>query len=547
MQESDYLKLPTAQRKQLQKQLQEQGLYFGPIDGLSGEGMRTAFKQQKDKAAAEAERKEASRLKEKELEIEATKATGQKATSEAEAERTRQETEASKAKEARRAKYNEDANSALGMTAQSAATLAAPALGTAGGLRFGKFVNERQDLGQERRNATLRGAAEDRVKGLTTREGAIKGTSLAGAMPYENRLLRVGSRMGAHLGLGALSAGKGAEVLSQYDEDQPFYPRMADRAAGLGYIGFGSGLIKRGIEQAAQPGVSPDAQALSIINSTQLRRNGLQGPSRELTATTIEPDATGAPKALPAPEAKETASVASRPGTKAYLLQQAKDLGIKGATRMAKADLADKVANKLLEHGGRRTVGPRGGGGTAAAIGAALGYMASPSDAQASPDGASITGNDQALTNAGVVGGIGYGTNRLLQAIPGALQGFNVAMIPSTVDAMTDYSPEELNQGRNWMARNLPSALHFGGVREAAEMSQVPSQRPNTTTVAKTPAPPADDFDTQMAELEALLSQMGGQADQAPSPVQNAVASQYAATLPAPNPAFPPNRLLASR
>jgi hypothetical protein len=54
------------------------------------------------------------------------------------------------------------------------------------------------------------------------------------------------------------------------------------------------------------------------------------------------------------------------------------------------------------------------------------------------------------------------------------------------------------------------------------------------------------DFDSQMAELEALLSQMGGQAEQAPSPVQNAIASQYAA-MPSPNPAFPPNRLLATR
>ncbi len=543
MQESDYLKLPTAQRKQLQKQLQEQGLYFGPIDGLSGTGMRTAFKQQEDKAAAEAVRKEANRLEEKKLEIEATKAASQKATGEAEAEKTRQEIEASKTRESRKTKYNEDANSALGMTAQSAATLAAPALGTAGGLRFGKFVNERQDIGQERRNVTLRGAAEDRVKGLTTREGAIKGTTLAGAMPYENRLLRVGSRMGAHLGLGALSAGKGAEVLSQYDEDQPFYPRMADRAAGLGYIGFGSGLIKRGIEQAAQPGVSPDAQALSVINSTQLRRNGLQGPSRDLTATTVEPDTTGTPKILPPPDVTETASTTVRPGTKAYLLQQAKDLGIKGGTGMAKADLADKVANKLLEHGSKRTVGPRGGGATGAAIGAALGYMASPSDAQASPDGASMTGSDQALTNAGLAGGAAYGTNRLLQAIPGALEGANIAMAPSMVDAMTDYSPEELNQGRNWMARNLPSALQFGAIKQAADMSQVPERRPVEAPAASAP-PEAQSFDQQIADLQRLLNGIGVQTST--SPVQTAAQSYAASQVPM-QPSFGnPNPLLAS-
>jgi hypothetical protein len=378
MDEQKFKALPLDQRKAHQERLRDLGLYVGKIDGNFGEGTKGAFaseaKQKSDaenKAATRAaqERSDALEAKKLDLKDQELKQKG----------KTEDVDNATKtAKALRRQRYSDDASSGLGMATQSGASIAAPALAGWAGLRFGDKVNQQMDRGQEKRNVTLRGAADDRVRGLTTRDGAVTGTKLAGAMPSKNPLVRVLGRMAPHIGLAALSGYKGAELLGDVDEEQPFYSRMADRGAGLAYLGFGGSILKRGIQQAAGPGVSPDAQALSVINSNQLRRNNQP------------PEDTG-PKLTP----RQT------------LVAEAKTAGITGTGKMNMTQLG-----AALRKIGPKTplIGP--------AVAGALAYGMTPDDARADGSGG---GRSTALTNAGVATGIGagagYGLDRLAKAI----------------------------------------------------------------------------------------------------------------------------------
>ena len=482
MNEQQFNSLPLEQRKIAQKRLLELGLYNGDADGKWGAGTKAAFELEASRAreeskAAEAagERRRADDLRAQEIEVARIQAQTGKATGDAEAAAKAIETQ-------RRQRYDADAASGLGMATQSAANLAAPAAGTALGMALGAGVNKGMDAAQESRNRVLRGAADDRMAGRTTVEGARTGARLAGAMPYSNSALRVGSRMAPHLGLGALSLAKGGQVLSESDPNGEFYPQMADRAAGLAYIGTGAGLAKQGLRYGAAPGVAPDAQAIAVINSNQLRRNGapgalaqaLRGDVIDVTPTDITP----ARAELEAP-AKATPT----PGGKTYLQQQARDLGLKGISRLGKTELADRIAEALAEHGGKRTVAkrlPKPPSGTgAAALAGSLAYALTPDRAEAGT-GAPSGGQSEALTNAGIAGGGAYGVSRLAQALGPAARGAigmtGEAMAPVSADAMTDYSPDELAQGRNMLARNLPSALRGGAVEDAYQMAQMPPQ-----------------------------------------------------------------------
>src|SRR4030067_831176 len=78
------------------------------------------------------------------------------------------------------------------------------------------------------------------------------------------------------------------------------------------------------------------------------------------------------------------------PGTKAHMMQQAGDLGIKGRSSMTKGQLADAIAAALQEHGGKRTVAKRvasAAGKTSPAnlplVAGGMAYDAATSDAEA--------------------------------------------------------------------------------------------------------------------------------------------------------------------
>jgi hypothetical protein len=493
MTRDQFLRLPEGQRKAIQQALKDQGLYVGATDGKWGAGTETALKAQaqretEGRAAQQQseERRRADELKAKELEIKARETEGRAAASDA-------ETEALKAETARKQRYDEHASSGWGMAAQSAANLVAPAAGTAGGMLLGKGVNAAMDKAQESRNRVLRGVAADRVAGLTTREGAREAARLSGAVPLSNPMLRTTSRMLPHLGLGALSIGKGAQVLAGSNPNGEFFPSMADRAAGLGYVGVGAGLAKQGLRYASAPGVAPDAQALAIINSSQLRRGGIN------PAPAGDPG--GPPQALPAPD-EPPMNAAPAPGSKAHMREQAKGLGIKATANMTKAELAKALAEAMAEHGGKRTVAKRpklpGGGGTAAALGAGLGYALTPDYAEAA-DGSGFGGRREALENAAAIGGIAYGADRAARMIPSlarALAGAGAGTTPAMLDDVTSPTEGEMATAANWGARNLPAWARSQPMQDAYDMAQVPERAPRAPGPEEAyyddPAPLAD-------------------------------------------------------
>jgi hypothetical protein len=489
MDKKTFLALPEKQRKAHQERLQAQGLYTGDIDGHYGTGTQAAFAAEAKKSQEEAatlraseEKARQDKLRADELEIERIKANTQKTTGDtAAAEAT--------AKAARTEEYNRQASSAPGLASQFGSWVAAPAAAGALGYYAGGKLNDRLNAGQEKRNETLRGAAADRVRGLTTRDGAVKGVTLAGAMPPSNATMRVASRMGPHAGLGALSIGKGAQLILGGEEDQPFYSRMGDVAAGTGYVGFGSGLLKRGIEQAASPGVSPDAQALSVINSNQLRRNGAPGGSKladalakgQIIDAEVIPEGQ---KALPRPDAPEPKPL--NPGTAAYMRQQLRDFGVKGTSKMTKSALAEKLAEQMAEHGSKRTVGKKitKGAGKAAIPLAVGSYMAAAGDSEAA-DGSLGDRATNAAGNFAAGAGAAYGGSKLVDALskiaPGVMQGLSAGATMATPFAAADaYDPtqEQLNMDRNIGARILPEFLQFGAIGDAREMAQTPTPNP---------------------------------------------------------------------
>lgn len=484
MNEQQFRALPLDQRKAHQERLQALGLYAGKIDGNWGVGTKSAFDNEAKQVSERSERERTDKLEQERL-------VNERLRLETEKGKVSTENAASEAKLAREKLYQDQASSPEGIATQSAAWVGAPAATGAAGYYAGGKLNDRLNRAQEGRNVTLRGAAADRVRGLTTRDGAVKGVTLAGAMPSSNATMRATTRMAPHLGLGGLAIGKGAQLLAGGDEEQPFYSRMGDVAAGMGYVGLGTGLMKRGIEHASSPGVSPDAQALSIINSNQLRRGS--GASKLADALTrgkiidaeVIPDtpkqALPPPSQPSAPEPKPL-----NPGTAAYMRQQLKDFGVKGTSKMTKSALAEKLAEQMAEHGQKRTVSkkiPKGAG--KAAIPLAVGsYMAATGDSEAA-DGSMGERVGNAAGNFATGAGAAYGGSKLMEALakasPAVMGGISSgmsAMTPMMIDEMTSPDQENLNMARNTAARVLPEFLQGGAIEYARQMAQVPAPNP---------------------------------------------------------------------
>jgi hypothetical protein len=479
MDEKTFNSLPVEQRKAAQQRLIDLGLYNSSADGKWGAGTKAAFDQERklrdQKAEAERaaeERKRFDDLRAKELEIKARETNASASEKEAET--------------ARKKRYSDDAASGTGLAASLAAGVPALLGGGAAGMGLGKATSLAMDKAQESRNKVLQGVADDRRAGLTTREGAREAARLSGAVPMSNTAMRTTARMLPHMGLGALTLGKGIDLVRDQDGES-YYSDQLNRGAGYGLIGAGTGLVKRGIQYGAAPGVAPDAQALAVINSNQLRRNGAGASPGPLAQALTAGSPVQAPTQSPALPSAAAAPQAAQPqAPKPQFHRDAKG-------RFAKL--------------------PKGSG--AAGIGAALGYAMTPDRADAATG--EPTGNQaEAMTNAGIAGGAAYGTSKLAQALAPALRGglgmVGEAMAPASIDAMTDYSDADLAQGRNMLARALPQALQGGAVDQARQMATVPERGPQA----------------QMAQDQRLQAEA--------MPMQSAQALQIPEGIPAPNP-----------
>lgn len=250
---------------------------------------------------------------------------------------------------------------------------------------------------------------------------------------------------------------------------------------------------------------------------------------------------------------RAVAAVGSKPGRGKSANYQllAKGITAENAEAVAKAlDLPSGSAKGALLQRARELLNTKGVSSLmlpAAAAGAAYSMASDPANAA---DGTSNMASGGAA--AGAAGATAYGVKRAIDAIPQvartAVGMMGEASAPALIADMTPNDPDDIAQGRNWIARNMPMARHLGGgFSEAYDMAQVPERRPAEAPQAS-PEPLMDnqpmggeDFETQMADLAQMLQQIG-QA-QEPGPVANARQSMAVARQPMAS--FPQNRLMA--
>jgi len=149
---------------------------------------------------------------------------------------------------------------------------------------------------------------------------------------------------------------------------------------------------------------------------------------------------------------------------------------------------------------------PRGKGGLLAPFAAgAIAYDATVNDAEAAGEPVAEAQGKGLLAGVGAAGAtaaVPYAISKLPESIGRAAGAGGPGFAASTVDAMTDYSRDELAQGRNMLARYLPSGLRAGAVEDAYQMAQVPERNPMSARRAGMEARSqggGDDFDAQLA------------------------------------------------
>lgn len=136
------------------------------------------------------------------------------------------------------------------------------------------------------------------------------------------------------------------------------------RAFGSAEMGAGMGMLGQMLLQDVSSTPKINAVDLAKIEQARIAAKGKPPMGPYVTS--------GAPSAAPTPLTPAPASPASTPalaapdtpsgptpGTRSYMVDQAKSLGIKGAGNMNKGELAKALANAMTEHGGKRTVGKR--------------------------------------------------------------------------------------------------------------------------------------------------------------------------------------------
>lgn len=373
-------------------------------------------------------------------------------------------------------KERAEKESVWGRAVQLAVGAPAVKLGYAIGDRMGEGFNERADKGQTARNTVLRQIADDRVKGLTTREGALAGARRSGVLSSKNPIARVVPRGAAQLAGGVGALGLGIYDLATMNPDDPWLTSALRAGLGGAATGAGAGIGVKALERMANPRVIADGAALSIIESPQLRRAGLN-QAREIDKGPISP-APDDGRALPAPSGPA-------PGSKDHLREQAKALGAKVTTRMTKEELAKAIATKATEAGAKRVRAPKLPKGTGAAgIAGGLAYAMTPDGAQAA-DGSQGSNQGQALTNAGIAGGAAYGASRGISRLP-PIVGKGLGAAGTAMSLYDEFSAasrgedadRDTMQSPMWqdtMAAMDIEAQHPG-------MAQVPSRNPARPT-----------------------------------------------------------------
>lgn len=148
--------------------------------------------------------------------------------------------------------------------------------------------------------------------------------------------------------------------------------------------------------------------------------------------------------------------------------------------------------------------------------GAAVGWEMAGDEAQASTGGGADMSvlrrkAEGAAIGGGAAGGAAYGMRKLAetpvgQAISKSAIGLSGAVSPMMIDAMTDYTPEEKETGRQFLARNLPNWAQSDPIRAAGAREQM-GMTPEKTDAA---------FEDALAQFEASRMQREAEPDASP-------------------------------
>jgi peptidoglycan hydrolase-like protein with peptidoglycan-binding domain len=531
------------QIKEIQARLQAKGLYTGKIDGKMGPATERAI------------------VLEQQM-------TPQKSDAEIQLERERLQAEQSDKGVARQEKREEAADPVWD-------TFAPFGAGAVVGGVYGELANRGLDRFERGNVEALKeigdeiGPTRDLTSSQANRAKAFGAAQAAERFAPTNRLMKAGNVMGRAASYGIPAA----LVFNEYqnyqdrandegltDTEQQSNQRIANFLLGSG-TGIGVEGGRRFFFPAREPGMG---QALARINAAKELATRTDASEARAKAPLPKPV-----EAKPEPQKAAPKSRPRLPGSYGDLMEQARKHNIPGRSNMNVAQLRDAVSEAV-----RNSSSPRGGAATkllkspafAPIAAATMAYAMSPDEAQASTgqaarqpmprdnlysgspeddfaygQGAPSGGvNQQALTSAGVAGGTAYGANRLLQAIPQSVTtAFSAGapmLAPQMGADMTDYTPEETAQLRNWTARNMPAVSQFVGgyPEEAYDMAQVPEKNPARvyenayrpggqpgTHTMPDGSPMADsamqgqpeqqqpeNFEAQMAELQQLLMQV---------------------------------------
>lgn len=510
------------QIKEIQARLQQKGLYTGKIDGKMGPATQRAI------------------VLEQQM-------TPQKSDAEIQLERERLAAGQADKDAVRQEKREEAADPVWD-------TFAPFGAGAVVGGAYGELANRGLDKFERGNVQALKeigdeiGPTRDLTSSQANRAKAFGAAQAAERFAPTNRLMQAGNVMGRAASYG-IPAGLVFNEYQNYqgradDEALTETERQSNQRVANALLGTGTGIGVEGGRRFFFPAREQGmGQALARINAAKelaTRMDASEARPRTPPATPAQPK----PEA-PKPSAKSRPKI---PGSYGDLMQQARRYDIPGRSTMKVGELREAVAEAV-----KNTPAPRGGAATkllkspafAPIVAGTLAY--NMADAQAE-DGSGPSTTDK-LGTAGAAAGAAYGGNRLLQAIPQmaktAFSAGGTMLAPQMGADMTDYTPEETNMARNWTARNLPAISQFVGgyPEEAYDMAQVPERNParvygNAYQPGGTQQQQPDDFDTEIAELQRLLSEMEGGGQQ-PMP-------QPQFSVPQPS-AGPQNRLLAVR
>lgn len=440
----------------------------------------------------------------------------------AEAKRVREAAEAEAKIEAERtaAKAEKDRNASLMTSGIAAGTGAA---GLAGAAIEDKLATKKADKILAARAKEASGLAEAARKidpnapgarGLyqdigsaAKRTGAINPR----VIPYKTSLMAGG--LGA---LGAYSTWHRApQALS--DEERALWTGM-----GYGELGAGAKMAASAIGRYRNPGVQlPSADVATIEGAMRMgagkeRMGGLdvqaQAPSGQSgpvqTASSAQPS-----QPQPMRNSERLIAAARAAGATGRLT---KESAAKFLARNVKDSNRTAVATALgvkpgQNYGPRikaaiKDLGSRGKSGflLPAAMGLTA-YQAHMNPAEAGSDGAEapsqLGGLAAGATAAGATAAVPYAISKLPASAGRAFNAGGPGMAPTSIDSMTDYSPEDIAQFNEFAVKNLPEWM----VPKAAYMGQVPERNPARPTPGMFGDMPEDQ--ELQAAMEAFLAE----------------------------------------